>query len=65
MADTMWKESNKGGTRMKIKYIVEIGWREEFSFENADAAMAFAIVCATHREQKDDAEVRVIVKVEE
>lgn len=50
---------------MKIKYIVEIGWREEYSFDNADAAMAFAIVCATHREEKDDAEVRVIVKVEE
>lgn len=50
---------------MKIKYIVEIGWREEFSFDNADAAMAFAIVCVTHREQKDDAEVRVIVRVEE
>ena len=51
---------------MKIKYIVEIGWREEFSFDNADAAMAFAIVCATHRIHDEDApEVRVIVKVEE
>ena len=48
--------------QMKIKYIVEIGWREEFSFDNADAAMAFAIVCATHRIQELDAdapEVRV------
>ncbi len=51
--------------QMKIKYIVEIGWREAVTFDNADAAMAFAIVYATHREQKDDAEVRVIVKVEE
>lgn len=23
---------------MKIKYIVEIGWRETYSFDNADAA---------------------------
>lgn len=48
--------------QMKIKYIVEIGWREEYSFDNADAAMAFAIVCATHRIQELDAdapEVRV------
>lgn len=50
---------------MKIKYIVEIGWRESVAFDNADAAMAFAIVYATHREQKDDAEVRVIVRVED
>ena len=41
---------------MKIKYIVEIGWREEFSFEDADAAMAFAIICTTHRIQDVDAE---------
>lgn len=51
--------------QMKIKYIVEIGWREAVTFDNADAAMAFAIVYATHREQKDDAEVRVIVRVED
>lgn len=50
---------------MKIKYIVEIGWRETYSFDNADAAMAYAIISATHREEKDDSEVRVIVKVEE
>lgn len=50
--------------QMKIKYIVEIGWRESVAFDNADAAMAFAIVYATHREN-DDSEVRVIVKVEE
>jgi len=50
---------------MKIKCIVEIGWRESVVFDNADAAMAFAIVYATHREEKDGTEVRVIVKVEE
>ena len=50
--------------QMKIKYIVEIGWRESVAFDNADAAMAFAIVYATHREN-DDAEVRVIVRVGE
>lgn len=49
---------------MKIKYIVEIGWRESVIFDNADAAMAFAIVYATHREN-DDSEVRVIVRVED
>ena len=51
--------------QMKIKYIVEIGWREAVTFDNADAAMAFAIVYATHREQNDDSEVRVIVRVED
>ena len=55
----------EGGTRMKIKYIVEIGWREEFSFDNADAAMAFAIVCVTHRQSEEPSDVRVIVAVEE
>ncbi|MBQ1574500.1 MAG: hypothetical protein IIZ78_25540 [Clostridiales bacterium] len=50
---------------MKIKYIVEIGWREEFSFDNADAAMAFAIVCVTHRQSEEPSDVRVIVAVEE
>lgn len=49
---------------MKIKYIVEIGWREEYSFDNADAAMAFAIVAATHRTSEEAFDVQVIVKVE-
>ena len=50
---------------MKIKYIVEIGWREEYTFDNSDAAMAFAIVAATHRQSEEPSDVKVIVKVEE
>ena len=42
---------------MKIKYIVEIGWGEEYHFENADAAMAFAIVASTHRIQDVDEKI--------
>lgn len=49
--------------QMKIKYIVEIGWRESMEFDNADAAMAFAIIAVTHSEET--AEVKIIVRVEE
>lgn len=50
---------------MKIKYIVEIEWGEEYHFENADAAMAFAIVASTHRihdveEKVPDVRVRIV-----
>lgn len=49
---------------MKIKYIVEIGWREEYTFDNSDAAMAFAVVAATHRTDGEVSDVKIIVKVE-
>ena len=49
---------------MKIKYIVEIGWREEYTFDNSDAAMAFAVVAATHRTDGEVSDVKIVVKVE-
>ena len=45
---------------MKIKYIVKIGWRRSYQFDNADAAMAFAIVAKTHiYDENEDDEVSV------
>lgn len=49
--------------QMKIKYIVEVGWKDSYTFDNADAAMAFAIIAVTHSEET--AEVKVIVRVVE
>ena len=48
---------------MKITYIVEIGWKDSYTFDNADAAMAFAIIAVTHSEET--AEVKIVVRVEE
>ena len=51
---------------MKIKYIVEIGWRNEYEFDNPDAAMAFAIVAKTHKKDDDDnQDVRVLIASDE
>ena len=51
---------------MKIKYIVKIGWRRSYQFDNADAAMAFAIVAKTHiYDENEDDEVSVEIVREE
>lgn len=47
-----------------MKFIVEIGWREEYEFDNADAAMAFAIIASTHRSDGEASDVKIIIKVD-
>jgi len=53
---------------MKIKYIVKIGWRRSYLFDNADAAMAFAIVSKTHiydENEDDDVSVEIVREEDE
>lgn len=45
---------------MKLTYVVKIGWRCEFRFENMLDAGAFAVEAATHRtEDSDNDPIRV------
>lgn len=51
-----------------LKYIVKIGWRSEFEFDNIDDAGSFAVQAKTHRtddSDKDAISIQIIDTSEE
>lgn len=52
---------------MAIKYIVELGWRDKYSFDDGQTAKTFAELALTHKikEDSDDKREVSITVVEE
>ena len=47
---------------MKLAYVVKIGWRNEFKFDDMNDAGSFAIQAKTHRtENSDDDQISIKV----
>lgn len=42
---------------MKFKYLVHIGWRQEFRFNDSEDARMFAVTAAKHRTVSSDQDI--------